>query len=68
MAAHLVLSCKEADFDAGTAQCAAPFYSYQPTAWPALSIADAQEIGVAMALLIATAWVFRRLRKFIDQS
>lgn len=68
MGSPLVLSCLEADFDAATGQCAAPFYSYQPTAWPVLSIADAQEIGAALAFLLAIAWVFRRLRKFLDQS
>ena len=45
-----------------------PHYIEQPTGWQALSIEDAQLIGGAIAYLLAIAFVFRLLRKFINQS
>ena len=61
-----VLTCLEADFDPATQTCAAPFYTTQPTSFPSLSIADAQQIGMAMAFVLAVAWVFRRVAKAIE--
>lgn len=66
--AALILTCLEADFDAATGVCAAPFYSVQQTMLPELSIAGAQEIGVEIAILWAICWVFRVLAKQIGNS
>ena len=63
----LVLHCNEADFDAATQTCAAPYYSYPETPVPTLSIADAQAIGMEIALLFAIAWTFRVLRKALNE-
>lgn len=67
MDAALVLSCLPADYDAATATCAAPFYSFPEPAFPTMTIADAQEIGMAIALLWATAWCLKMLRKAIQE-
>lgn len=64
----LVLTCREADFVPATGECVAPFYTYQSQGLPVLSIEDAQAIGVAFAYLLAIAFVFNRLRKFIETS
>ena len=64
--AALVLHCREADYNAATQTCAAPFYSYPESVLPTLSIADAQEIGFAFALLWATAFVALMVRKALD--
>lgn len=66
--AVLVQACLEADFDAGTQTCMAPYWIPQPTVLPALSIADAQQIGMAIAFLLAVAWVFRRVARHLNQS
>ena len=68
MPAELVQVCDLADYTPATHTCAAPYYLPQETGWPALSIADAQSIGAACALLWATAWGIRRLKRMIDQS
>ena len=67
MSGPLVLSCLEADYNATTGECAAPFYSYAPSAFPTLSIADAQLIGLAIAYLLAVAWVIRMAKRAINQ-
>ena len=66
--AVLVQACMEADFDAATQTCTPPYWIPQPTVLPALSVADAQQIGLAIAFLLACAWVIRRVKKQIDQS
>ena len=66
--AVLVQACMEADFDAATQTCTAPYWIPQPTVLPALSIEDAQQIGMAIALLLAVAWVFRRVARHLNQS
>lgn len=66
--AVLVPACLEADLDAATGTCTAPIWIPQPTLLPDLSIGDAQQIGAAVAVLFAVAFVFRRVRKFLDQS
>ncbi|MGN7725122.1 hypothetical protein ACTJIL_04840 [Luteimonas sp. 22616] len=68
MAAPLVLACDVADYNATTYECAAPYFTEQTTVLPALSIEDAQLIGAAVAYLLAIAFVFRLLRKFLQQS
>ena len=57
----LVLTCKVADFDATTGVCAAPFYS-SASAFPTMSLDDAQAIGLSIALLWATAFGLRMCR------
>lgn len=66
--AYVVRGCLESDFDAATGTCAAEIWIPQPSIIPELTIADAQTIGVACAYLWAVAFVFRRIRKFLDQS
>lgn len=68
MATVLVQACLEADFNAETGTCAAPIWIPQPSMIPALTIADAQQISGAIALLFAVAFVFRLLRKFLNQA
>lgn len=65
---ELVQVCLESDYDAATATCASPYYAPHGGGWPALSLDDAQAIGAACALLWAVAWIFRRLKKQLDQS
>lgn len=66
MAAY-VYKCDPAQFDATTQTCAAGYWAEESVGYPTLTIADAQEIGMACALLFATAWVFRRIGKAINQ-
>lgn len=66
--AHVVRGCLESDFDAATGTCATEIWIPQQTSLPALTVVEAQSIGVACALLWGIAFVFRRLRKFLDQS
>lgn len=68
MAAEYVQVCNETDFDTTTLTCASPYYAPNTTGLPALSLDDAAQIGAACALLWATAWVIRRLKKHLDQS
>jgi hypothetical protein len=63
-----VQTCAESDFDAATMTCAAPIWTPQVAGWPALSLSEAQEIGAAVALVLAFAWVIRRLKRQIDQA
>jgi hypothetical protein len=63
----LVAACLESDYDSATGICAAPIWIPQPSLIPELTIEDAQAIGLAFALLFATAFVFRLLRKFLLQ-
>lgn len=66
--AHVVRGCLESDFDAATGTCAQEVWIPQQTVLPALSVEGAQAIGIKIAMLWALAFVFRRLRKFIDQA
>jgi hypothetical protein len=65
MAAEYVLACDTANFDAATQTCSAPYYELAPSGLPALTTAEAQAIGGKMALVLALAWCFRRLRKVV---
>lgn len=65
--AALILTCLEADYDAATGVCAAPFYSVDNGGWFAMPLADAQEIAVSIALLWAVAWTFRMARKALQE-
>lgn len=66
-AAPLVLTCLPQDFNATTGECAAPFYSYAPSSWPSLSIAEAQQIGMAFAFLLAVAFTFKVVRRALNE-
>jgi hypothetical protein len=61
-----VQSCAAADFDAGTMTCAAPIWTPQQSVFPALTVAEGEQIASAILLLWATAWVLRRIRKAVD--
>jgi hypothetical protein len=62
-----VLQCADADFDAATGTCAAPFYGDAPSAIPTLSIADAMQIGLAIALLWGIAYGFRMVKRLLTE-
>lgn len=66
--AQMVRGCLESDFDAATGTCAQEIWIPQMPSLPALSIEGAQVIGSACALLWGIAWIFRRIRKFLDQA
>lgn len=66
--AVLVPACLEADLDTATGTCTAVQWIPQPTVLPELSIEDAQAIGAKIALLWAVAYVFRLIRKKLQQS
>jgi hypothetical protein len=63
-----VQGCYLADYDTATNTCTTVYLIPQTAGLPAMSLADAQEIGVALALLWAVAWVIRRVKRLIDQS
>ena len=66
--AHVVRGCLESDFDAATGTCAQEIWIPQMPSLPVLTVDEAQAIGVAVALLWGIAFVFRRVRKFLDQA
>lgn len=61
-----VMQCNAADYDAVTQTCASPFYGPAPTTFPTMTITDAQEIGMAMALLLVTAWCIRQCARALQ--
>jgi hypothetical protein len=63
----LVLNCRVADFNVSTGVCAAPFYSAPLSALPTLTIADANAIGLAVAMLWGLAFSFRMFKKAINE-
>ena len=65
---QLVQYCEDTDFNATTQTCAAPYWGPASTGFPALSISDAQAIASAMCPAWGTAWIFRRIKRFLDQS
>lgn len=68
MSTVLVPACLESDFDAGAGTCTQVIWIPQPTVIPELSVEDAQQIGLSVALLLAAAFVLRQLRKFLEQA
>lgn len=66
--AVLIPACREADLDTATGTCMAVIWIPQPALLPELPIEDAQAIGAKIALLWALAYVFRLIRKKIEQS
>lgn len=63
----LVRGCLESDFNAATGECSTEIWIPQASVFPELTIADAQALGLAFAGLWATAFVFRLIRKFLNQ-
>ncbi|MCC8363257.1 hypothetical protein LK996_09235 [Lysobacter sp. A6] len=52
MPSVLVYACKTEDFDASTQTCAAPFWTYPPSAFPELTV----EEGFQLACAIVGVW------------
>jgi len=63
-----VLACAHEDMNVQAGTCAQEQWIPQPSVIPALSIADAQQIGMQVAFLLAVAFVFRTIRKFIERQ
>lgn len=61
-----VRACASSDFDTATGTCAHEVWILQPSIVPELTIEDAQQIGLAIAYLLAVAFVFRTIRKFVE--
>lgn len=59
-----ILACVE--YDEGTNTCTTQAWIDQPALLPSLTVADAQQIGLAFALLWATAYIFKLAKKTID--
>lgn|GEM_PF-555377 len=68
MATVYVLACAHEDMNVQAGTCAQEQWIPQPSVIPALSIADAQQIGMQVAFLLAVAFVFRTIRKFIERQ
>jgi len=66
--AVLIPACLERDLDTASGNCTAVVWIPQPSLLPELAVEDAQSIGSSIALLWATAYVFRLIRKKIQQS
>lgn len=67
MATVWVLACPDSQFDPATQTCASTVFVPQTSALPELTIEDAQAIGVSIAYLFAVAYVFRLIRKHLNQ-
>ena len=65
---ELAQYCHEADYNAATGTCAAPYYGPVSGSFPALSLADSEQIALAMTMLWVIAWLYRRFIKAVDQS
>lgn len=59
----LTLYCKQADFDASTGQCVAPFYGPAPMLIPPMSAQDGFEISVVIAGAWAIGYMIRQSRR-----
>lgn len=64
--AKLVLACDVEDLDTQAGTCANEVWIPQSSALPVLTIEDAQAIGVAVAFLLAVAFVIRKIRQFLE--
>lgn len=64
----LVLTCRVADYDATAMVCSAPFYSSQMSALPTMSLADAQAIGLQIAVLWAAAYGIRMMKRALNET
>lgn len=63
----MVQTCLESDYDAATQVCTVPIWTPQESFLPTLDLASAKEIGFAIALLWATAYVLRMCRKALQE-
>lgn len=63
----LVLVCLPQHYEPATAVCSAPFYSLPEGSLPTLTLAEAQEIGMACALLLAAAWGIRQAKRALNE-
>ncbi len=66
--AVLIPACREADLDPAAGMCTEVIWIPQPSLLPELPVEDAQAIGASIALLWATAFAFRLIRKQLQQS
>lgn len=64
----ITAQCAPADYDATTGVCADPFFAEQPGLLPELPIDEANLIVGAAAFLLSVAWVFKRLRRVLDEA
>lgn len=64
--AKLVLACDVEDLDTQAGTCANEVWIPQSSALPVLTVEDAQSIGIAVAFLVAVAFVFRKIRQFLE--
>lgn len=66
----LVQKCYESDYDPNTETCSSVWWDYEtePSMLPALTVAEAQGIAAAIALLWAVAWCYKQIGKQIDKS
>ncbi len=63
-----VLVCNEADYQASTGTCAAPYYAPQPSLLPELSISDAMTISVAIIALWAVGFGIKAIRRTLSDN
>lgn len=63
-----VLVCDEANFDATTGTCSAPYYAPQPQLLPELSISDAVTISVAIIALWAVGFGIKAIRRTLSHN
>ncbi|WDK68838.1 hypothetical protein [Xanthomonas campestris] len=61
--AVFVLHCKEADYDASTGQCAAPFYGPASSFPPPLDVTEGLLISVAIAGMWGVGFMIRQARR-----
>jgi hypothetical protein len=63
-----VPACRDVDFDPQAGTCAAEIWIPQPSIVPELTVEGAQQIGMAVAYLLAVAFVLRKIRKFLETA
>ncbi len=63
----LVQTCMEADYTAATGTCAVPFWNPQERGFPTMTLEGAALISGAIALLWGIAYVFKMLRKALNE-
>jgi len=61
-----VLACVHEDMNVQAGTCAQEQWIPQPSVVPELTIEDAQQIGMAIALLLAVAFSLRKIRQFLE--
>lgn len=66
MATVYVLACAHEYYDPQAGTCTQEQWIPQPSVVPELTIEDAQQIGMALALLFAVAFSLRKIRQFLE--